>query len=46
MGLAKLDEAEALGEALGELTPREKAAVLGDERGLDRLVELAQQPTR
>jgi membrane glycosyltransferase len=41
MGLAKLEDAENLGEAIAALTKRELAAALGDRRGLDRLVMLA-----
>jgi membrane glycosyltransferase len=41
MGLARLAEAENLAEAIASLSPREKAAVLGDERGLERLIALA-----
>ena len=37
VGLAKLDEAETLDQAWQDLSSGEKAAVLGDARGLDRL---------
>ncbi|MFY9698205.1 MAG: glucans biosynthesis glucosyltransferase MdoH, partial [Rhodoplanes sp.] len=41
VGLAKLDDIDSLDDALHSLTRRELAAVLGDGRGLDRLVALA-----
>ena len=41
VGLAKLDDIDLLDDALHSLTRRELAAVLGDGRGLDRLVALA-----
>ncbi|WP_035715901.1 glucans biosynthesis glucosyltransferase MdoH [Azorhizobium doebereinerae] len=41
VGLAKVEDAETLAEALAGLTAREKAAVLGDATGLDRLLALA-----
>jgi len=40
VGLAKLEEAETLAAALGGLSRAEKAAVLGDARGIARLVAL------
>jgi membrane glycosyltransferase len=40
-GLAKLDEAETVGEAADSLTAQEKAAVLGDPAGIARLLRLA-----
>jgi membrane glycosyltransferase len=42
IGLAKLEDAENLDEARAALTKRELAAVLGDRRGLERLLALAQ----
>lgn len=41
IGLAKLEEAQSLPEALRLLTPRERAASLADVRGVQRLVALA-----
>ncbi len=41
VGLVKLEEATSLADAERDLTPREKAAVLGDRRGLDRLAALS-----
>ena len=41
VGLAKLDEADGVGEALAWLTAPEKAAVLGCREGLDGLTGLA-----
>ena len=41
IGLAKVADADSLSQALASLTMREKAAVLGDAAGLDRLVHLA-----
>jgi membrane glycosyltransferase len=41
VGLVKLEEASSVSAAVGDLTPREKAAVLGDLRGLERLATLA-----
>lgn len=41
LGLAKLEEAESLTEALGGLTRAELAAVLADARGLARMEALA-----
>jgi membrane glycosyltransferase len=41
VGLARLDEFDTLAEALQGLTRRELAAVLGDKRGLDHLMRLA-----
>jgi membrane glycosyltransferase len=40
VGLARLDEARTLDEALTGLSMHEKAAVLADARGVDRLVAL------
>ncbi len=40
VGLAKLDECASLEEALEVLTEAEKRALLGSERGLDRLLAL------
>lgn len=40
VGLLKLQEARSLTDAEAALTPREKAAALGDATGLDRLVTL------
>lgn len=40
IGLAKLDEADSLDDALGMLSRSELAAVAGDPRGLDRLQKL------
>jgi len=45
VGLAKLDEFDTLDEALRGLTRKELAAVIGDRRGLDRLVRLAARAT-
>ncbi len=42
LGLAKLDEADDLPGALRLLSSAERAAVLGNRQGLDRLVRLAQ----
>ncbi len=39
-GLARLDEAETLADAIAALSLREKAAVLADARGIERLVAL------
>jgi len=44
VGLAKLHDAETLAAALRELTPAEKAAVLGDRQGVERLLALAGGP--
>ena len=41
IGLAKLDDCASLTEADAMLSAREKMAVLGDARGLDRLAALA-----
>ncbi|MEZ5785714.1 MAG: hypothetical protein R3D62_04355 [Xanthobacteraceae bacterium] len=41
VGLAKLDDIDSLDDALQILTRRELAAVLGDGRGLDRLIEVS-----
>jgi membrane glycosyltransferase len=41
VGLVKLDEAEGLKDALAALSGREKAAVLADRRGVERLMALA-----
>lgn len=41
VGLAKLDDVDKLDDALQILTRRELAAVLGDTRGLDRLIEIS-----
>ena len=41
---AKLHDAPDLAAALGRLTPREKAAALGDTQALDRLLALAARP--
>jgi membrane glycosyltransferase len=41
VGLAKLDDIDSLADALHSLTQRELVAVLGNGRGLDRLVALA-----
>jgi membrane glycosyltransferase len=41
VGLAKLDEMDTLADALDRLSRTELAAVIGDERGLERLVALA-----
>ena len=38
---AKVEDAQSLDEALASLTPREKAAALGDRESLDRLLALA-----
>jgi membrane glycosyltransferase len=46
VGLAKLDEAENLSEALAALTTREKAAVLATRPGVDRFMALAHQQRR
>ncbi|MCQ8279725.1 glucans biosynthesis glucosyltransferase MdoH [Acetobacteraceae bacterium KSS8] len=46
LGLAKLDEADDLARALKLLSPAERAAVLGDRQGLDRLVGLAETGAR
>ncbi|NHN89723.1 glucans biosynthesis glucosyltransferase MdoH [Acetobacter conturbans] len=40
VGLLKLKEARSLGEAEAALSPKEKAAALGDASGLDRLIAL------
>jgi membrane glycosyltransferase len=45
VGLAKLDEFDTLDEALRGLTRKELVAVIGDRRGLDRLVRLAARAT-
>jgi membrane glycosyltransferase len=39
-GLARLEEAETLADAIAALSVREKAAVLADARGIDRLAAL------
>ncbi len=44
LGLAKLGEAASLAAALALLTPPERAAVLGSDVGLDRLLALARVP--
>jgi membrane glycosyltransferase len=44
VGLAKIEEAETLAAALGGLTRAEKAAVLGDARGVARLAALGGSP--
>jgi membrane glycosyltransferase len=44
VGLAKLEEAADLHAALATLTTAEKAAVLADPHGLDRLERLAKSP--
>ncbi|WP_428376307.1 glucans biosynthesis glucosyltransferase MdoH [Lichenicoccus sp.] len=44
MGLARLAEADTLVAALAGLAPRERAAVLGDAGGLDRLLALHRAP--
>lgn len=41
VGFAKLEESHSLDDLLERLSPREAAAVLGDPRCLDHLVELA-----
>ena len=41
VGLTRVREAETLDEALAGLSRAEKAAVLGDAEGLERLLELA-----
>jgi membrane glycosyltransferase len=41
VALAKVEEAESLNEALAALTPAEKAAALGDGRGVECLMRLA-----
>jgi membrane glycosyltransferase len=41
LGLARVEEAERLEEVLPALSRAEKAAVLGDARGLDLLLALA-----
>ncbi|GGE37669.1 glucans biosynthesis glucosyltransferase H [Agaricicola taiwanensis] len=41
VGLVKMEEAASIEAAVKDLTPREKAAVLGDHRGLERLAALA-----
>ena len=41
VGLVKVAEADSLPQALARLDRAEKAAVLGDARGLERLVSLA-----
>ncbi len=41
VGLAKVADAETLSGALASLTVQEKAAVLGDAGGLDRMIHLA-----
>ena len=43
MGLAKLSEADTLPKATAGLTSKERAAVLGDAGGLDRLLALHRQ---
>jgi membrane glycosyltransferase len=40
LGLARLDAAESLEDAVSYLSPREKLAVLADRAGLDRLALL------
>ncbi len=46
VGLAKVADGETLAEVLATLTPREKAAVLGDAAGLDRMIQLARSAAR
>jgi len=43
-GLVKIEEAESFEAALADLNERERAAVLADARGLDRLMALARAP--
>jgi membrane glycosyltransferase len=45
VGLARIDEFDTLDDALRGLTRKELAAVIGDRRGLDRLVRLAARST-
>jgi membrane glycosyltransferase len=40
IGLVKVEEAETLRGALAALTPREKAAVLADRKGVEQLLAL------
>jgi len=44
VGLAKLEEATDLDQALASLSKTETAAVLADARGIDRMVELERAP--